>query len=304
MQPPSDSDAPRLSVIVPSVNGWSDLERSLGALEAESRETPIEVIVIDRCGDVVRQSVRERFGCVRLLEVGPGVTIPAMRAVGMREAHGDAIAVIEDHVIVPRGWARQLLDGLAAGADVVGGTVENAATDSVMDWAAFLCEYSHCIAPLPAGPAEWLTGNNVAYRRQVLEKYRAVVDAGRWENYLHDALRRDGIALVCRPEISVWHRKHYTFAEYLTQRYYYARSYAGARTADSGRAKRLAYAVAALALPPVLLYRTVTRALSKRRHQRQLLLSLPLLSVFVVSWAAGEAVGYFAGPADSLAKVR
>jgi len=60
---------------------------------------------------------------------------------------------------------------------------------------------------------------------------------------------------------------------------------------------------AALALPPVLFFRTVSRVVAKRRHRSELVRSLPLLAVFVVSWALGEMVGYVAGPGDSLAKV-
>jgi len=91
--------------------------------------------------------------------------------------------------------------------------------------------------------------------------------------------------------------------EYLSQRYLYARSYAGARVAGAPLPKRLAYGAAALALPPLLFFRTVSRIVAKRRHRAELVRSLPLLAVFVVSWALGEMVGYVAGPGDSLAKV-
>jgi hypothetical protein len=218
-------------------------------------------------------------------------------------ARGRALAVIEDHVIVPPGWARALLDALERDDMVVGGAIENAATERLVDWAAFLCEYSHCITPLPDGPSDWLPGNNVIYPRALLTRYRTVLGGGRWENQLHDAMRRDGIALIFRPRIAVGHKKHYTVGEYVSQRYLYARSYAGARVAGAPRAKRLAYGAAAAALPPLLFYRTVSRVLSKRRHRAELVRSLPLLAVFVVSWAFGEMVGYVAGPGDSLAKV-
>jgi hypothetical protein len=204
---------------------------------------------------------------------------------------------------VPTGWARALLEAQAGKDIVVGGAVENAAVDRVVDWAAFLCEYSHCILPLPEGPASWLTGNNVVYPRALLARYQAVIGRGQWENRLHDAMRDDGVPLVCRPEIRVGHKKHYTVGEYLSQRYLYARSYAGARVADASLGKRLGYGAAALALPPLLMFRTVSRVLSKRRHRAELVRSLPLLAVFVASWAFGEMVGYVAGPGDSLAKV-
>ena len=106
-----------------------------------------------------------------------------------------------------------MLAALESGAEVVGGAVENAATDTIVDWAAFLCEYSHCLPPLPAGEVDWLTGNNVVYSRRLLDRHMDVVDRHGWEVELHDAAREAGTALVCRPEIVVDHKKHFTIAE-------------------------------------------------------------------------------------------
>jgi glycosyltransferase involved in cell wall biosynthesis len=294
---------PELSVVVPSVNGYADLRDCLTALEQNNPGVRVEIIVVERCGEPVRGEVRRAFPAARLINVDPSVTIPAMRALAFAAATAPAVAVIEDHVIVPPGWARQMIAAIGGADRIVGGAVENAATGTVLDWAAFLCEYSHCLPPLPAGEAEWLTGNNVTYPRALLDRYRAVVAEGRWENVLHDAMRRDGVPLVCHPEIVVGHKKHYTFGEYLSQRYLYARSYAGARVSGAPVAKRAAYGLAAFVLPPLLFYRTVNRILKKGRHQNWLLKSLPLIAVFVVAWGAGEVVGYWAGAGDSLGRV-
>lgn len=292
-----------LSVVVPSVNGMSDLSHCLQALAAQRADCDLEVLVVDRCGAAVRAELRRSYPWARLLEADTGTTIPALRARAFSEARGEFVAVIEDHVVVPAGWARQLLEAAREAVQVVGGSVENAATERVVDWAAFLCEYSHCMLPLPAGEAEWLTGNNVIYPRALLARYTELLSAGGWENQLHDALRRDGVRLERRPDIRVGHKKHYTVGEYLSQRYLYARSYAGARVAGAPVARRVAYGAAALALPPLLFYRTVSRVMATRRHRAELVRSLPLLALFVTSWAVGEVIGYWAGPGDSLAKV-
>jgi len=294
---------PSLTVVVPSVNGLGDLMDCLAALTRQRTDVDLEVLVADRCGESLRAEVRRTHPWVRVLEAPAATTIPDLRALAFREARGRSVAVIEDHVIVPPGWARALLDAQAGADVVVGGAIENAAVDRLVDWAAFLCEYSHCITPLPEGPADWLPGNNVVYPRALLGRYESVLGRGQWENRLHDAMRRDGVSLVCRPQIAVGHKKHYTMGEYLSQRYLYARSYAGARVAGARLPKRLGYGAAALALPPLLFFRTVSRVVAKRRHRSELVRSLPLLAVFVVSWALGEMVGYVAGPGDSLAKV-
>ncbi|HEX7477003.1 MAG TPA: glycosyltransferase [Polyangiales bacterium] len=291
-----------LSVVVPAVNQLSDVVDCLVALERERRDVDLEVIVVDRLGERVRRQVRGLFPWVKLIEVTTDQTIPQMRALAFRAATRDAVAVIEDHVIVPQGWARQMLDALDAGADVVGGSVDNAACDTLMDWAAFLCEYSHLIPPIEGGSVGGLTGNNVVYRRELLERYREVTEAGEWENYLHEKLKQDGVELICRPEIVVGHKKHYTFGEYMSQRFLYARSYAGKR-AKGSPLKKLAYGAGSAALPPLLLYRIVTRIAAKHRHQALLAKSTPLIAMFVTSWAAGEVVGSLFGEGDSLSKV-
>lgn len=294
---------PELSVVVPSVNGLDDLLPCLDALMASGRQVDVEVLVVDRCGEPLRNEVAARFPSVRVVPADPATSIPDLRAIGFGLARSESVAVIEDHVQVPADWAQSLVAAQRRGEDVVGGSVENAATGRLVDWAAFLCEYSHLLPPLPAGPSEWLTGNNIVYRRALLMRYREATLAGRWEDYLHSALRRDGVVLTCRPEICVRHKKHYSVGEYVSQRYLYARSYAGARVAGAPLLRRLAYGFAAFALPPLLLYRIVSRVGGKPGYRHYLVPTLPLIIVFVTSWAVGEVVGYWSGAGDALSRV-
>jgi hypothetical protein len=293
-----------LAVIVPAVNSLPDLIGCLAALAHERASVPLEVLVVNRLGEASNAVIRSEAPWVRILPVPATTAIPQMRALAFREAKTEAVAVIEDHVIVPDGWAKRLLAGLSEGRTVVGGAVENAATGTLLDWAAFLCEYSHCLPPLQGGEVEWLTGNNVAYRREAAVKHLALLDAGQWENALHDALRAEGVKLWCDPQLVIGHKKHYSFGEYFTQRYLYARSYAGARVAGASAAKRLAMGAAAFALPPLLFARTVQRILAKGAHTEKLWPSLPLIALFVLAWGWGEVIGYWFGAGNSLAKVK
>jgi glycosyl transferase family 2 len=294
----------RLSVVVPSVNGWPILRECLEALAVAGREEPLEVLVADRLGEPLRAEVRRHFPEVRVLGAPPSTSIPALRAMGFEAAGAEAVAVIEDHVLVPPDWARSLLAALANGAEVVGGAVENAATETIVDWAAFLCEYSQLLPPLVAGPVASLTGNNTAYRRELLLRYRRVWQGEGWENTLHEAMRGEGVVLTQCPEIVVGHRMHYTVGLYLAQRYLYARSFAGRRLAGAPLWRHVFFGLAALLLPPVLLARVGRTVWSKGRYRKELTRSLPLLALFVTAWGAGEVVGYWFGPGDALSRVR
>jgi hypothetical protein len=296
--------APDLSVVVPSVNGWGDLEGCLAALTAQSNGARLEILVADRVGPAVRDRVRERFPSVRLLEAPARTSIPRLRALAFEAARAPVVGVIEDHVLVPPDWAERMLAAHREGAEAVGGAVTNAADGRFVDVAAFLCEYSHCLVPPPAGPASWLTGNNVTYRRELLERFRPVIAREAWENALHDALRAGGVPLISRPDIVVGHKKHFTVTEYAGQRFLYSRSYAGARVRGAGPLRRAAYGVAAFLLPPLLLRRIVGNIRRAGRPAGERWRALPLLLFWVLTWTAGEVVGYWFGAGDALERVR
>lgn len=293
-----------LSVVVPSVNGWGELQGCLEALEAARAEADLEVLVPDRVGKATRQAIASEFPKVRIIAAGAGTTIPQLRAMAFEQASGAAVAVIEDHVLVPRGWARAVLACLADGEDVIGGAVENAATDRTVDWAAFLCEYHHLLPPIQAGPVDRVTGNNTVYRRSVLARHEEAWRAGQWEDHLHAAMRQSGVTLHQHPEIVVGHRMHYTVGQYVGQRFLYSRAWAGMRVETAPLVERVMRGAAAVLLPPVLFWRVVRTVWRKKSHRHELLRALPLIALFTLAWGAGEMVGYWFGAGDALARVR
>jgi hypothetical protein len=61
--------------------------------------------------------------------------------------------------------------------------------------------------------------------------------------------------------------------------------------------------VAAFALPPVMLARTLRTVLAKRRYGRQVAAALPAMLCLLACHAAGEIAGYAAGPGRSPERV-
>ena len=292
-----------MSVVIPSVNGWPDLERCLTALEAEATSVSLEILIPERCGTAVREAVHARFPWATVLPVTPDTTIPQMRAAGMMAARAPSVAVIEDHVLVSRGWAAAMLAARTDTAQVVGGHLVNTATDTVVDWAAWLCEYHHLANPMPAGSVPGLHGNHTVYDATLLHRFRHVVATGQWEDALHKAFQVEGISLWSRPDIVAGHCKHYTVKEYTTQRYFYSRAYAAMRARTMSPASKVAYGAVAAALPPVLLLRIIRQVRASESYRPYLTRSLPLLLLFVCSWAVGEMVGAWFGDGGALAKV-
>ncbi len=295
-----------LSVIVPSVNGWVDLERCLLALERSIVGVEAEIIVVDRVGSRIRERLEAR-PAVRAVPVASSCTIPEMRRIGVDASCGSWIAVIEDHVIVPEGWAPTLIASLehanATAPTAIDGPVVNGATATLVDRAAFLCEYHQGLEKRADGATTWLTGNNTGYPRMALLRAYTTTPLTAWENVIHESLRSHDVRLHHDSRLPVLHHKHYSVGEYASQRYLYSRAFAGARASGRPASWRVAYALMAAALPLLILLRIARRATSAREYRSTMLMGMPLLVLFCTAWALGEAHGALRGPGDALERV-
>jgi hypothetical protein len=294
--------APALSVVIASVNGWDVLEPTLRSLDALAERDRIEVIVVDRAGGATRERIRTHRPEVVLIPVDDRLPIPRLRYQGVINARGDLVAILEDHGAVDGQWAAALLAAHLDRWGAVGGVVENG-RNGLVNWAAFFCEYTPYMSPVTEGAAHDLPGNNIAYKRPYLMRHAHVLDDGKWESWLNDCLRADGVELATTNRAVVRHIKPFALGEFIVQRFHFARSFAGMRRRDQSAAMRMLYGCGSILLPGVLLARIARTALRKGRHLGQLAAALPLLSVFLGVGAAGELVGYIFGPGSSLERV-
>jgi GT2 family glycosyltransferase len=294
---------PLVSVVIASVNGRPAIDECLEALARQEGGEAAEILVVDRCGEETRAAVRARFPAVQVVAADRGTSIPALRAMGMARARGAMVAILEDHCNVQPGWLRAIARQREAGAQVVGGAVENGSPDRAVDWAAFFCEYARFMPPVPRGQVHEIAGNNSAYDRGVLDRLGPNAHDEVWESFLHDRIRGLGVPLVSDPDMAVVHKKTFRYAGFLGQRYHYSRSFAGMRLRGAPWWKRLGYALATPLLPPLLMGRMIGAVARKRRHGARFVQAAPVLATFLVSWAFGEAMGALWGPGRSLERV-
>ncbi|MFO0809722.1 MAG: glycosyltransferase [Gemmataceae bacterium] len=301
---PARSAEPSVSVVIASVNGFPCLGECLDALLRQEGGVPFEVLVVDRCEERTRAEFRRRFPDppIRLIPVAGRPSIPALRAIGIRQARGQMVAVTEDHCLAPPRWVETIWKAHEAGLRIVGGAVANGATWRVTDWAVFFCEYAGSMPPMPTGRVADTPGNNTAYDRRLLDRLGPEIGAEVWESFLHRRLREFGEEFVLDPGMEIVHKKEFGFWYFLSQRYHYSRSFAGMRLAGAPTWKRGAYAASTALLPGLLLAR-IGREVWRKGRIRTLLPTLPALAAFLAVWAWGEAVGAVAGPGRSLARV-
>jgi hypothetical protein len=295
---PVDQDEPELTVVIASVNGWHVLGPTLDALDELPERDRTEVIVVEAVGGATQRRLRGRRPGVVVVE-SDRQPIPRLRYQGVLRARGRLVAILEDHARVEPGWAAGLIEAHRGPWGAVAGPVENG-RDGPVNWAAYFCEYAAYMAPLAEGEALDLPGNNIAYKRPHLLRHARVLEEGRWESWLNDRLRADGVPTATANAMAVRHIKPFGLGNFLAQRFHFARSYAGMRRADQSPALRLAYGVGSLVLPVLLSARVARTVLGKRRHVGRFLAVSPLVVLFLTVGAIGEMIGYLFGPGASL----
>ena len=132
------SDSPPISITVTTILGWPDVCAAIASMEAAAAAVNGEVIVTDGSGRP--QPDRSALGPATVWRQKHGASVFQLRGLAYELSRAPIIATTEDHCIVPLEWASRMLDAHAAHPDAaaVSGSVENGATDSILDWASFL----------------------------------------------------------------------------------------------------------------------------------------------------------------------
>ena len=87
---------------------------------------------------------------MKLLSFDEPMAIPELRAAGVFAATAPVVALIEDHCLVAPAWARAARRRRTRPATASSaGPIRNVATERIRDWAAFFCEYSAVMEPMP-----------------------------------------------------------------------------------------------------------------------------------------------------------
>jgi hypothetical protein len=158
--------------------------------------------------------------------------------------------------------------------------------------------------PMPGGTVPGLTGMNVSYSRRAIEAMQPLLDEGRWESWLHPHLAAEGFEFWADPDVVLDHVMRFDVPFFLSQRWHYARSHAGARNPELGLKGRLTYFFGSPLIVPLMYLRTARAVAARPLHLPRFLAATPLIVLYLGVWAAGEAVGYALGGGRSLLKVR
>lgn len=293
-----------ISVIVAATEGWACLEKCLNALISQKGGVSVEIIVATALGEQLSGPIRQRFPDVQLLAVAPeskplmtttgspqAMGVPELRALAISQANGKVIALTEDHCIPPADWLQQIWDAhLTNSCAAIGGTVENGANKSLLDWAVFYTEYGSFVSPLKDGPVTVLPGPNVSYKREALAALGPSIKERFWDWIVHESLRGRGETLWHDSSISMVHKMHFRLMDYLKERYEYSVEFARLRAFNDDMT--LLRFLSLPLLPPLLVARITATVIARDGHRLRFLTCIPYILLFVAVWTIGEMAGY------------
>lgn len=298
-----DVDRPAISITVSTIQGWPDIERNVRSFEAAAARVGGELIVTDGSG---RPAPRpDEIAGSTIWHLEPGASVYEMRSLAYQMSRAPVVAVTEDHCVVPPDWAASLLSALAAEpeAAAVGGSVENGARDTILDWASYFVVQATLIPPIASGRVQRIAGaGNVAYRRHALRDIDDFDGLGTMESLHQRQLRRSGSVLLADDSIRVRHDQHLDFGSATRLHYHAGRTFAGFLR---HRMDRLAW-FRFIALPAVPLARLLRAAklASERGHGRTISRAWPMMLWLLYAQAAGHLLGFVVGPGDSPRRVQ
>jgi len=297
---------PALSVVIASVNGYRYIAQCLRSLAAQRGRDRAEIIVVEGSGDDTARRIGADHPGVTVIPVSAARPIPTLRAIGIRKAKGDIVVTTQDYCVFGPDWYDQITSlHRATSHAAIGGAVENASGERVVDWAAYICEYGKFMLPFEARAQVDLPGPNVSYRRRLLEQVCGdLLDRGVWEGALHARLAEHDLSLRLIPSMVVYYAKVVAFREFVMQRYYFGRSFAAMRVAAAPARTRLFYSIVSPFLPPLFLWRYARCLVGKRRCLRQFIKASPLLVIFACAWSIGEFLGYAVGEGEASLRVK
>ena len=280
-----------LSIVVAVWRDSAGLERCLAGFLPQVDEA-CELIV---AAGVELPAPPPSHSRVRWLACPETLLIPELWSRGMAHAAGRHVAITTAHFEPAPDWvsavraAHARLD--AAG---IGGPIDPPRDGSAKDWATYFLRYSNTFHLAGEQTVRDIPGDNASYDATALQRHWAAIARGFWEPDFHRLVLAEGRTLAWVPAMRVTQRASYPFGAFCRQRLLHGREFGSSRVRDKASGVRLARLALSPLIPFVFLLKIAARVAGSRRDLAPFVYSLPVLFVFVLVWALGEAWGYLA----------
>ena len=294
---PNEATAP-LSIVIGSVQGWPEITECVRAAEAAAARVGAELLVLDGSGHPPPPPGTLAPG-TRWLE-HPGDSVFQLRLRGYQLSTAPIVAITEDHCNAPPDWCERMLEAHAEHPDAaaIGGSVENGAVQSVMDWASFFIVQIGVMAPIRSGVATRLAGAvNVSYKRSALADVEGFGGQGAMDVLHQKMLQERGELLVADDRIRVSHVQSLGFGPTTVIHYHAGRTISGFRRQTMSAVDWVRFVGAFVV--PIARFGRILAIGTRKGYARRLVRGAPAIVWLLYSQAVGQFLGYARGAGDS-----
>ena len=302
MSPPS-APGPTISLTISTIQGWPAIKANIQSVQLAARRVGGEVIVTDGSG--LAPPPADVLDATTTWTSVPGSSVFQLRDVAYRLASGPIVAITEDHCRVPPDWGTRMIEAHARHPEAVaiGGSVQNGATDSTVDWASFLVVQTVIASPIESGPAERIAGAvNVSYKRDGVYRIDDFDGLGALDVLHQRALKGSGGSLVADDSIRVIHDQPLSVDETIRIHFHAGRTFAGFLRRRMDRQARVRL-LGVLFIPYVRFARAISLG-ARKGYGPVLARAWPMMLFLYLVQGAGHMVGFASGPGDSPRRVQ
>ncbi len=286
---------PALSVIITSYNARPTIAACLDSLRAQATSLAFETILVDSSADGTAALVREAYPEVVVLSSPDRLFAGSARNLAVPQTRAPLIAFLDADCTVDAGWVDQVCSAHAGPGLLIGGSVDNAPTRSLVAWAYYFCEFNLWLPAARGRSMSEAAGCCLSMKREAFDRYGPFLEA----TYSSDTAfqwraRRDGQRVQYIPSIRVIHQSPTGLRHFLQHTVEHRRGYAKVKCLDqrlsaSGRRREMAL----LTVTPVLLMgATLVRLRVCPRYLPRFLAASPLVFLGYAARSWGEFTGY------------
>lgn len=299
----TESQSCELSIVVAWQQSQPNIEDCLTSLYAQTLEKNVEIIVAYGGFNPALTDLSKKYPNVTFVAHPESGSIPGLHGIGIANSRGKFVAITEAHTTFAANWIDTAIGVSNASMDAaIGGAVEPGKSLSAVDYALYICDYAQFALPLDKSVSDDLPGNNVIFKRSVIDPYFATKDLakdGFWKTFFCNELIAQGEQLSRDGRLIAFYNRHLSFKEVMNRRYHHGRCFGAMRSADFDTKKKLFYAASCGALPPVLALRLVDKVRKKPSLMPRFLRVQQICHAIICGWVSGEFAGTIGGAGDS-----
>ena len=161
-----------ISVIIPSYNSESTIQKCLDSLINQSYGGEYEIILVDSSVDSTPQIVSSQYPRIKLTHFDKKTDPGTARNIGIEESKGDLIALIDSDCVAAHDWLEKIDWTHKSHYNIVGGVVNNGnANDDIVAWAGYIAEFRDFLPEQPKREVMHIPTCNISYKKDIFTKF-------------------------------------------------------------------------------------------------------------------------------------